>query len=313
LLPQYLRFIQGVVDSEDLPLNVSRESIQSSAVMTQIKKVVTNRVLDSLKNLAKDKPEEYIKMWEIYRGFIKEGVATDNEDYDTLLPLLRFHTLSKQDQWSSLEDYVGSLKEEQKKIYYIIGESISSVIYSPHLEAFKKLGYDVLLMTDPMDAFMLLRLNKYKDYEVVNVSTESVKPNEPSMPEEDKKETAQADNQKVIDLFTKQLGEQVSSVRTTDRLVESPARLVDAEGAMPQEMQRVYHYLNKEYEVPKKILEINPDHAIIKKLAALSAEDVLAVDIVNQIYENALLMEGLHPNPSSMVQRIQKLIDAALK
>ncbi len=161
-----------MVDSEDLPLNVSRESIQSNRVMAQMKKVVTGKVIDMLKTLGKDKPEEYENFGRPTAGSIKEGVASDPENYEALLPLLRFHTVNQPQKWVSLDDYILEIKPEQKKIFYILGDDERSVQHSPHLEAFRHHKQDVLILTDPLDSFMLLRLDKYKDFELANVANE---------------------------------------------------------------------------------------------------------------------------------------------
>jgi molecular chaperone HtpG len=315
LLPEYFRFVQGVVDSEDLPLNVSRESVQSNRVMAQLKKLVTNKVVDTLKTLGKDKPEEYEKFWKAYGRAVKEGLASDADQSDALVPLVRFHTVKQPQKWLSLEDYVLGMKEGQKKIYYILGDDERSVLHSPHLEAFRHQEFDVLVMTDPLDPFMLLRLHKFQEFELSNVASEApVKPDqaEDAAKTEDEKKLDEAAVQTVIDLFKAQLGERISEVRTTDRLVESPARLTDPEGTLNPELQRVYRLLNKEYEVPQKVLELNPKHAIIQRLAGLAPESPVKEMIIEQVYENALLIEGLHPDPASMIERIQKLMEKAL-
>jgi molecular chaperone HtpG len=315
LLPEFFSFVQGVVDSEDLPLNVSRETIQSSRIMGQLKKLITSKLIDALKNQGKDQPETYQKFWEQFGRFIKQGVATNPDYYEALLPLLRFHTMQEPKQWISLDSYIEGLKPEQKEIYYILGEDDRSVVYSPHLEAFKRRGMNVLLMTDPMDSFVLLRLNQYKDYKLVNVaSNENPLPDEPQMsPEAEAEKLTEEASQVIIERIRQQLGERVSDVRTTTRLVESPARLVDKDGTMNPEMQRVYRLLNKEYEVPQKVIELNMAHPILKKLSLMSENDALGGLIIEQVYEDALLIEGLHPDPASMIERIQKLMEAALK
>ncbi len=367
LLPEYFRFVQGVVDSEDLQLNVSRESIQSSRVIAQIKRALTGRVVDMLKKLAEEEkitkaetgeeekatanvqeregsaqaekeaglPEEnaekpkversYAMFWEKFGRFIKEGIATaggptgDRDSLDTLPPLLRYHTLNHPDTLVSLDAYLQDLKPDQKKIYYILGDDDRSVIHSPHLDVFRHSGVDVLLMTDPLDPFTLITLNKYKDTPLANASTEQ--------PEAKAEEQAAADTdtalkseplgaealESLVQRFKDALGERISDVRSTDRLIDSPARLVDKEGSLNQEVQRVYRLLRQEYEVPQKVLEINPRHPILKKLSEQPAEGEISKIIIEQIYEDALLIEGLHPDPAGMIGRIQELMKAALK
>lgn len=315
LLPEYFRFVQGVVDSEDLQLNVSRESIQSNRIMSQMKKVVTGKVIDTLKSLGRDKPEDYEKFWKVYSRLIKEGISSDPENYESLLPLLRFHTVNQPEKWVSLDDYVLGMKTDQKKIFFILGDDDRSVLHSPHLEAFRYHQQDVLMMTDPLDSFMLMRLDKYKDFELANVAKEMPDAQEPSKEGETKADEPklEADEKDaIIARFKKQLGERVTDVRMTDRLVESPARLVDPDGAMNPEMQRVYRLLNKEYHTPQKVLELNPQHGILKRLAHLPEDAPLNEIIIEQVYEDALLIEGLHPDPASMIERIQKLMEKAL-
>lgn len=315
LLPEYLRFIQGVVDSEDLPLNVSRESIQSNRIMAQMKKVVTGKVIDMLKTLGKDKPEEYEKFWKAYSRLIKEGISSDPDNYEALLPLLRFHTVNQPQKWVSLDDYILEIKPDQKKIFYILGDDERSVLHSPHLEAFRHHKQDVLILTDPLDSFMLLRLEQYKDFELANVANEMPDAHEKT-PEDAAKTDEPAlepgEQDALIARFKAQLGDRISEVRMTDRLVESPARLVDPEGALNPEMQRVYRLLNKEYHTPQKVLELNPQHGILKRLAHQAEDALLNEMIIEQVYENALLIEGLHPDPTSMIERIQKLMEKAL-
>ena len=319
LLPEYLRFVQGVVDSEDLQLNVARESIQSSRVMAQIKRVLTGKVMDMLKKLAADKPDDqekgYPKFWQNFSRFIKEGIATDHENLEALAPLLRYHTLNHPDKLVSLDDYIQGLQPDQKKIYYILGDDDHSVAHSPHLDVFRHSGVDVLLMTDPLDSFVLISLTQYKDYDLVNAAAEKPEAKETTPAEgETQPETLPEDalNQ-LVQRFKDTLGDRVSDVRTTDRLIDSPARLVDKEGSLNQEVQRVYRLLQKDYEVPQKVLEINPRHPILKKLSEQPAGAEISQMIIEQVYEDALLIEGLHPDPAGMIDRIQALMDAALK
>jgi molecular chaperone HtpG len=207
------------------------------------------------------------------------------------------------------------MKPEQKQIYYILGDDIRSVVYSPHLDLVRGYDYEVLLLTDPVDAFMLVRLNKYKDYSLANVATADLKP--PVKEAEEKGELTtpvpEGDFAALLQRIQSQLGDRVAAVRMTDRLVDSPARLADPEGAPQQELQRVYRILKEDFQPPKKVLELNPGHPIIVGLNSLSVEDELGKLIVEQVYEDALLVEGLHPDPVGMIPRIQQIMKAALK
>ncbi len=310
LLPEHLRFVQGVVDSEDLPLNVSRETIQSTALMARLKKVLTGQIMKELETLAKNDAEKYQTFWKEFGVYLKQGVATSPAEAESIPPLLRFKTNLHPDTWSSLEDYIGRMQPDQKLIYFIVGEDPKSILRSPHLDYFQAQGTEVLLLTEPMDSFMLMGLHMYKDFELKNVAQAEIteKPKEI----EGQEQIAEADFGKLIERFKQVLGERVTDVRASNRLSQSVARLVDAEGALNPELQRVYKYLGKEYEVPKKILELNPSHIILKKLLDVDPASELQTLIIEQIYESALLVEGLHPDPSSMAARIQKIMEAAL-
>jgi molecular chaperone HtpG len=313
LLPGFFRFIQGVVDSEDLPLNVSRESIQSNQLIAQLRKLITSKIIEFLKKLSKDDPDMYSQFWETYGHFVKEGIATGMENAESLYPLLRFHSTADQNNWLSLDEYIEAMKEDQNKIYFILGDDAGSIINSPHLEIFKNQGLNTLLLTDPMDPFMLIRLNKYEDFELANVSsaepeTGASQETEEKHPEE---ETDDLTNN-LIERFKENLGDKVADVRTTTRLVESPARLVDQDDAIPQELQKAYHLFDKEFEAPQKILEINLQHPLLVELRKAGDETMVNNLIIEQIFEDALLIEGLHPDPAKMIQRIQQLMEAAI-
>jgi molecular chaperone HtpG len=316
LLPPHFRFMHGVVDAEDLPLNVSRESVQATALMARIKKILTKQVVKQLETLAKDQAETYANFWQNFGLFIKEGIASDQADRESLYPLVRFHTTQHSESWVSLAEYVERMKDGQEKIYYILGDDDRSVARSPHLDYFRKHGYEVITLTDPMDSFMLLGLRQFGDYQLQNVAAPDLEL--PAVEAEPEAESASDvlptdDIAGIIERFKAQLGERITDARATDRLTDSVARLVDPEGAMDQEMQRVYRLMDRDYEVPKKVLELNPRHPILAQLSGLPVEAPLAETVIEQIYESALLIEGLHPDPASMLPRIQALMEAALR
>ena len=171
LLPRYFRFLQGVVDTEDLPLNVSRETIQDNPLIAKLRKVLTNQVISKLTAMAKDEPEDYANFWQQFGVFIKEGIATEPGESETLAPLVRFHTTTHTESWVSLSEYVERIKTGQDKIYYILGDDARSVARSPHLDYFRENGYEVIMFTDPMDSFMLMGLRKYADFDLANVAS----------------------------------------------------------------------------------------------------------------------------------------------
>jgi len=312
LLPEYLRFVQGVVDSEDLPLNVSRETVQSSGLMPKLKKVLTNQVIKELESLAKNNSEKYQTFWQEFGPYLKQGVAATPADADTINPLLRFKTNLNPETWSSLEEYVSRIKAGQKVIYYIVGEDPKSVLRSPHLDYFHSQGTEVLLLTDPMDSFMLMGLHKYKDHELKNVSSAEVDTNEKPKEQPEAEKIPEADFSTLLERFKQVLGERVTDVRASNRLYQSVARLADADDTVNPELQRVYRFLGKEYEIPKKVLELNPSHSVLKNLLKLEEGAELQNIIIEQIYDSALLVEGLHPDPSSMAARVQQIMEAAL-
>ncbi len=311
LLPEYLRFVQGVVDSEDLPLNVSRETVQSSGLMPKLKKVLTGQVIKELESLAKKDAEKYHQFWSEFGAYIKQGIAASPMDAESLHGLLRFRTNLHPETWTSLLEYVERMKEGQTEIYYIVGEDPKSVLLSPHLDAFHAQGLEVLLLTDPMDSFMLMGLRKYKDWELKNVAQAEVKMDEKEKEKAEAEKIPDADFNALIEKFKQVLGERVKDVRASSRLSQSVARLADPDGTMNPEMQRVYKFLGKEFEIPKKILELNPSHPILKRLLKLEDAD-LQNAIMLQIFDSALLVEGIHPDPSSMAPRVQQIIEAAL-
>src|SRR6185295_16458298 len=204
----------------------------------------------------------------------------------------------------------GRMKPEQKEIYFIVGEDPKAILRSPHLDYFQAQGTEVLLLTEPMDSFMLMGLRKYKDFELKNVAQAEIP--DKSKETEGQEQIPEEDFSRLIERFKQVLGERVTDVRASNRLSQSVARLADADGALNAELQRVYKYLGKEYEVPKKILELNPSHTILKKLLDLDPDSRLQTLIIEQIYDSALLVEGLHPDPSSMASRVQQIMEVAL-
>jgi molecular chaperone HtpG len=313
LLPEYLRFVQGVVDSEDLPLNVSRESVQSSAVMARLKKILTSQLLNALKDQADKQPESYQRFWQEFGRFIKEGIAAEHTEREKLYPLLRFRTIKFPDQWRSLNEYVGAMTPGQKEIYYLLGDDLRSIQRSPHLDYFKKVGHDVIMLAEPIDSFMVLGLTEYEGFKFLNAASANLElPEAEEKADVDTPFLSDEDFEALAERFKAQLGERVSAVKASQRLSDSVARLVDPEGVPNQEMQRVYRMMDRDFKVPAKILELNPRHPILCHLKDLPAANDLGVAIIEQIYESALLIEGLHPDPAGMIPRIQQLIQAAL-
>ena len=320
LLPNYLRFIEGVVDSEDIPLNVSREMVQATPLIEKIKKILVRRISGELTDLADEEPETYKTFWKEFGGFIKEGIATDPDSKGRFSDLLRFQSSRSDgpDDFISLGEYTDRLKSDQNEIYYIIGDDFGIISRSPHLEYFKKHDIEVLYLTDPMDSFMLVGLTEYNGKPLKNVDDAGL-----DLPEEDGKDE-EADEEAIpsnefealIAHFKEILGDRVEDVRESKILTDSPCRLVNPPDAANTNMQRVQRLLGKDYEIPKKILEINRGSDLIQNISArLSADnkDQLLTPLIEQLFENALVTEGIHPNPADMISRIQQLMEAAAK
>ncbi|MBL1137995.1 MAG: molecular chaperone HtpG [Chloroflexi bacterium] len=320
LLPEYLYFVQGAVDSEDLPLNVSRETVQANKLMAGLKKAITGRILRYLNDLAKNDVEKYAAFWAEFGPFLKQGMIADPDNRDRLQALLRFYSTRSEDTLTSLQDYVERMQEveNQQEIYYVLGDSKSVASHSPHLDPFRERGIEVLYFTETVDSFLINSLFEFNGHKLRNVDDESLDLSEIGSPQEPEatNESLEEDSlEGVRSRFADILGDRVQSVRISKVLTgNNPARLVSPEGTLDRHTQRVYRLLERDYEVPRKILELNPRHTLMHNLANLmqaDAENPLVEVTVEQIYENALLLDGLHPNPAEMVSRIQALMEAA--
>jgi molecular chaperone HtpG len=315
LLPNHFRFVEGVLESEDLPLNISRETVQSSPAARRIQRALVRKLIRELEALAKEEPEKYATFWNEFGPFIKEGVAATPAGTDDLLPLLRFYSSRSGDDLVSLAEYVGRMADDQKAIYYVLGEDLASVAHSPHLDYFKAHDVEVLYLVDPIDSFVAVALQEYDGKPLKNVDDAGLDLPEIAEAEIEAAETLpEADFNRVVGRFVKLLGDRVVEVRESKVLRASPCRLVSPDDAPTREMSRVYRLLGQEFETPKRILEINRNHPIIANLAHMvseTPEDDIIDSTIEQLYENQLLMEGLHPNPTDMIPRIQQLMEAA--
>ncbi|HFD38341.1 MAG TPA: molecular chaperone HtpG [Anaerolineae bacterium] len=312
LLPNYFRFVEGVVESEDLPLNISREAVQASPAARRIQRALTRKLIKELTTLAEEKPEAYAAFWREFGLFLKEGVAAEPTAQQDLLPLLRFHSSKSGEELISLAQYVERMAQDQKAIYYVLGEDLNSVARSPHLDYFLAHDIEVLYLVDPIDSFLAVALPEYEGKPLKNVDDAGL--DLPTEEAEEGETIAEADFNRLVGRFVQVLGERVIEVRESKLLKDNPCRLVSPENAPAREMARLYRLLDREYEVPRRILEINRRHPIIINLARLVAEQPEAEVIdaaIEQLFENQLLMEGLHPNPAEMVPRIQQLLAAA--
>jgi molecular chaperone HtpG len=317
LLPEHLRFVEGVVDSEDIPLNVSRETVQSNRVLRAIQKVLAGRVVKMLREVADEKPEEYAGFWAEMGVFIKQGVATMSGDRDELLPLLRFPSTRSEGKPIALSEYVGRMKEGQTEIYYLLGGDEATVAGSPHLDPFKARGLEVLLLVDPFDGYMMQTVREFEGKAFRNVDDPGLTlPGEPEAKQEEGEPLPDAEWAEVAARFKTTLGDRVTEVRESTLLVDSPARLVSTDTGFEREMQRVRRIIEQDYQTPPKILELNRSHPLVRNLAARIKTDPgspLVDGAIELLYDTLLLMEGLHPNPAQIAPRAQMILERALK
>ena len=307
LMPNYLRFVNGVIDSADLPLNVSREILQSDRDIQKIKARAVKRVLDELKRIAKDEPETYQSFWSEFGQVIKEGIVEDAANKNKIVDLLRFASTndSSESQTVSLNDYVERMSDDQDAVYYITGENYKAVTGSPHLEVFNKKGIEVLLLTDPVDEWLVDGLTAPNDKPFKSVTKGDLE-----LSEDEKKEQEEQKEElsSVTEKLKEALEESVKEVRLTNRLTESPACLVADETDPGANLERIMKSMGQEAPTSKPILEINPDHALIKQLDANSSE---FADWAQVLFDQAALSEGAQiKDPANYVKLVNKLLVA---
>jgi molecular chaperone HtpG len=307
-LPLYLRFVRGVIDSADLPLNVSRETLQHSSEHEAIRSALTKRVLDMLSRLAADEPEKYAKVWEEFGEVLKEGIVEDPQNAKKLAKLLRFATTGsdsdKQDQ--SLDDYVSRTSADQDKIYYLLAENHAAAKASPHLEQLRDKGIEVLLLTDRVDAWIVDHLPEFEGKTLHDVGRGNLK-----LPDADGELTQKAKNDEhkpLLKKMKKTLRDRVEEVNVSLRLVESPACVVAGEQDLTPQLRRMLETAGQKLPESKPLLEINMDHPLVRKLSAERDEKRFA-DLSNIILDHALLAEGAQlDNPADYVRRMNKLL-----
>jgi molecular chaperone HtpG len=310
-LPLYLRFVKGVVDSADLPLNISREMLQQDPAIDSMRTGLSRRVLDLLAKLAKDEPEKYATFWKEFGSVLKEGPAEDHANRDRIAKLLRFastHT-DQEEQNVSLDDYIGRMKPGQNAIYYVIADTFSAAKSSPHLEMLRKKGIEVLLLSDRVDEWLMDHLREYEGKPLKNVARGELDLNAIQTDEEKKaQESLSKEHADLVERIKKVLGERVSDVRTTVRLSDSPACLVIGEHDMGAQMRRILEAAGQKAPAAKPVLEINPTHPLLQRIAATS-EDATFADLTMLVFEQATLAEGSQlPEPAAFVQRLNRLL-----
>ncbi len=311
LMPQYLRFVRGVIDSADLPLNVSREILQDSRDVEAIKNGSVKKVLGLLEDLAKNKPEQYATFWTEFGRVLKEGPAEDFANKEKIAGLLRFaSTYTDTDvQNVSLADYIGRMKEEQEAIYYITADSFAAAQHSPHLEIFRKKGIEVLLMSDKVDEWLLSSLTEFEGKKLQSIAKGDLdlgKLEDESEKEAQKKVEEAAKD--LIERIQKTLGDDVKEVRVTHRLTDSPACLVVGEHDLSGNLARILKASGQNAPESKPVLEINPAHRLVEKLKA-EKDDAKFNDYTRVLFDQALLAEGGQlEDPASFVRRVNALL-----
>ena len=308
LMPVYLRFLRGIIDSEDLPLNISREILQQNRVLNAIRSASVKKILGELKSLAENNPEKYKDFIEQYNRPLKEGLYSDFGNRDTLMELVRFKS-TEGDGWTSLAQYVERMPEGQKGIFYLAGDNEETLRHSPLLEAYKKKGWEVLIMYEDIDEIVVPSLGQYKekDFKAVNRSgtDEDLKTDETKEKE--------ADVKPLIKKIKKVLGDRVKDVVVSARLSDSPSCIVTDDADPTMQMQQMMKAMGQK-DIPelKPILEVNPDHEIVAKLRE-SEDKALLEDVSFLLLEEAMLAEGLMPKkPSEFVQRLNRIMGQAL-
>ncbi len=321
LFPKYLRFVRGVVDSEDIPLNISRETIQDDINIRKIKKVMMKKFFSRLEELADKEQDKYKEFWQEFGKMLKEGFTQDFEHKDRIKELLRFNSSLKEksDEYISLKEYIEKMQENQTEIYYFSGPSLEDIKHSPHLEIFKKKGIPVIYLTDPLDDLVMSHLPEYdgKPIKPADQANLNLTQGEEDKKEESKEETDYDKNFKeLVAKFKSVLGEKVTDVVESKRLTDSPCILVNPDGSMSSHMQKILKAVNKDYKMAAKILEINKGHAIMKNLteALINKKNELYIDqAINLLFDSAVILDGYLENPTETVGRINSVLETSSK
>jgi molecular chaperone HtpG len=312
LLPEYLRFVSGVVDTEDLPLNVSREMVQSSPVLAKIRQILTGKILGWFDTMAKEQPEKFRIFYKAFGPILKIGLNTDFTNRDRLVELLRFETTKTEEgQYISLKEYVERMESDQTEVYYHSGNNRRQLLAHPNLEYFRAKGIEVLLLTDPVDIFVIPSIHEYdkkplKSIEKADIDFSEKREAEPEF------RTGQIGE--VLGLFREVLGDRVEDVVESKRLVTSPVTLVSGKHALDSQLEKVMRMMQKDMPSAKKVLEVNISHPIIRNLSEMVSDrdqESLVRSAIMQLYESALLLEGDLESVTEFVSRMNGFIEAA--
>lgn len=308
LLPDWLRFLKGVIDSEDLPLNISRETMQDSALIRKLNRLITKRFIKLLESEAKSNEENYSDFYGQYRHFIKEGVITDNDHRDELSKLLRFESsMTDKGTMTSLDDYLSRMKESQDAIYYQVSSDRESIEAAPYLEAFKARSLEVLFLCEPIDEYLVGNLNKYEEKELVSIDKSGLELEQIDSEGEGLNEDSM---KSLCDWMKETLGDKVNDIKSSERLINSPAAALIPGGAMSPQMKQMMKQMNPDFSDSQNVeIELNPKHELIKKLeTARKDQPELAKMIAEQLSDNALLSAGLLDESKGMVERVYDIM-----
>ncbi len=318
LLPEYLRFLRGVVDSEDVPLNISRETLQENLVINKIKSNLVSQILSHLAKMSKDDKKKYAEFWKIYSKYFKMGYS-DYANQEKFAELLRFNSSHDEnaDGLTSFSEYCERIKTDQKEIYYLTVPSRDSVDSNPYLEIFKKKDLEVLYLYEPVDEFVMDTLRKFKDFDLKSVEHADLEKIEKFEDVKEEKEAKKLtkDDEKSFDKLLRRmkdiLGDRVTDVVESKRLTGSPSCLVSPDGTTTSSMQKIMQLMNKDMTPPKKAMEVNKNHALIRNLLNIykkNTKDKYLSQVTEQLFETDLLMEGYLTDPHKMVNRIQDIL-----
>jgi molecular chaperone HtpG len=317
ILPRYLRFVRGLVDSADLPLNVSREKIQESPLLAAIRKGATNRVLTELERLADKEPATFTKIWDTFGAVLKEGIYEDFERRDALLALTRFKTTAAAGTWRSLKDYVGAFKPNQTTIYYLAGDDMARLEASPHLEGFRARGVEVLLLPDPVDSFWVTSNTTFDGKPFKSVTQGAADLAQIPLLEAGKEQAADIAEpvKKFLVFMQSTLGDGVAQVRASERLTDSAVCLVASDSGPDRALERMLASAGRLNSASKPILEVNPRHAIVVALAGLGEADrAFKEDAAHLLLDEAKLLEGDRPaDARSFSDRLTRVLERGLR
>ncbi|MEM7009668.1 MAG: molecular chaperone HtpG [Thermodesulfobacteriota bacterium] len=311
LLPDWMRFLKGVIDSADLPLNISRESMQDSALTNKIGQVITGRFIKTLEDESKKDAEKYKEFYESFAIYLKEGVAADFKNREQLAKLLRYESsATEKGELTSLDDYVSRMKEEQKEIYYLYGPNRETIESGPNLEAFKAHGIEVLYLYEPVDEFVMTSIAKFSDKDLVSADNSDIELDE--IKSDQKKDALSDEDAKALSDWIKEtLEDAVNEVSVSKRLVDSPAIALNADKVMTPSMRRMMKAMKQDANLTNSVnLEINPAHELMKNLSALKDSDPETAKLVaEQILDNALISAGYLEDPRDMVSRVYEILE----